>query len=49
LERYLASLGLDPGWLPIFDQRPGLPAIGDRTTTETAITPDQRTVTVIRA
>ena len=49
LDRYLAGLGLDTGWLIIFDQRPGLPAIGDRTTTETAITPDQRTVTVIRA
>jgi hypothetical protein len=48
LDRYLAGLGLDSGWLVIFDQRPGLPPIAERTTTEPAVTPSGRQVTVIR-
>ena len=48
LDRYLAGLGLDTGWLVIFDRRPGLPPIAERTTTESAHTPGNRTVVVIR-
>jgi hypothetical protein len=49
LDRYLSALGLDWGWLVIFDQRSGLPDIAERTTTEPATTPAGRTATVIRA
>lgn len=48
LDQYLAGLGLSEGWLVIFDQRPGLPAIADRTTTEKAETANGRQITVIR-
>ncbi|NET36873.1 MAG: ATP-binding protein [Cyanothece sp. SIO1E1] len=48
LDRYLAGLGLDTGWLVIFDQRSGLPAIAERTTAEKAVTLGHRTVIVIR-
>lgn len=48
VERYLAGLGLDQGWLIIFDQRSGLPPIADRTTTTPATTPSGRSITVIR-
>ncbi|MDB9525486.1 ATP-binding protein [Oscillatoria sp. CS-180] len=48
LDRYLTGLGLETGWLIIFDQRPGLPPIADRVTTEQATTSNNRNVTVIR-
>ncbi|MEL7315804.1 MAG: AAA-like domain-containing protein [Cyanobacteria bacterium J06559_3] len=48
IERYLAGLSLKTGWLVIFDQRPGLPPIGERTTTELAKTATGRAITVIR-
>ncbi len=48
LDAYLNGLGLDTGWLVIFDQRSGLPDISERTTTESATTPAGRVVTVIR-
>jgi hypothetical protein len=48
LDERLSGLGLDTGWLVIFDQRSGLPDISERTTTETGTTPSGRTVTVIR-
>ncbi len=48
LDNYLNGLGLETGWLVIFDQRSGLPDIGERTVTETAVTPSGRTVVVIR-
>lgn len=48
LDDYLSGLGLETGWLVIFDQRRGLPDISERTTTEKAITSAGRTVTVIR-
>jgi hypothetical protein len=48
LDQYLNGLGLDTGWLVIFDQRSGLPDISERTTTETATSPAGRTITVIR-
>lgn len=48
LDRYLAGLGLETGWLVIFDRRPDLPPIAERTTTEMATTPGNREVVVIR-
>lgn len=48
LDRYLAGLGLQTGWLVIFDQRAGQSAISDRTTTELATTPGQRDIVVVR-
>jgi type II secretory pathway predicted ATPase ExeA len=49
LDIYLDGLSLETGWLIIFDQRSGLPDISERTTTETAVSPSGRTITVIRA
>jgi len=48
LDRYLAGLNLDTGWLVIFDQRQGLPPIAERTTTELATTVNGKSVVVIR-
>ena len=49
LEAYLAGLGLASGWLVIFDRRPGLPRLAERTTVEEARTPGGREVRLIRA
>ena len=49
LDEYLGGLNLASGWLVIFDCRTGQPPISERTTTETAISPAARTITVIRA
>jgi hypothetical protein len=48
LDRYLAGLGLDRGWLVLFDRRAGLPPIAERTTTEAVISPEGRQISVIR-
>lgn len=48
LDEYLNGLSLETGWLIIFDQRSGLPPIAERTTTETATTPQGKNVIVIR-
>ena len=48
IDRYLAGLSLDQGWLVIFDQREGLGPIADRTTVETAETTSGRSIVVIR-
>ncbi|NJK31110.1 MAG: ATP-binding protein [Deltaproteobacteria bacterium] len=48
LDRYLSGLGLEMGWLVIFDRRPDLPPIAERTTTEAAKTPGIAPVVVIR-
>lgn len=48
LDRYLGGLGLDSGWLVIFDQRSDQPEISERTTTEAATTAAGRPITVIR-
>jgi hypothetical protein len=48
LDGYLSGLGLDTGWLVIFDRRGGRPPIGERTSAGEATTPGGRTVTVIR-
>jgi len=49
LDHYLGALGLDSGWLVLFDKCSGLPEISERTTIEDAKTPTGRTVRVIRA
>lgn len=49
IDKYLAGLGLESGWLVIFDQRQGLLAIAERTQSETVNTDNGRTITVIRA
>jgi hypothetical protein len=49
LDGYLAGLSLETGWLIIFDRRPDLPPIEERTTLEMAQTPSGRTVSVVRA
>jgi len=48
LDKYLSGLNLDTGWLVIFDRRPDLPPVSDRTFTEIAQSPDGRMITVIR-
>lgn len=49
LDGYLAGLGLDSGWLVIFDRRPDLPPVEERVAAIQATTPAGRQVTVIRA
>jgi hypothetical protein len=49
LDRYLDGLGLDTGWLVLFDRRAGQPRIAQRTTTEPATSPRGRHITVVRA
>ncbi len=49
LDKYLTGLGLDTGWLVIFDQRAGLPDIEDRTSAEVVISPAGRQITLIHA
>jgi type II secretory pathway predicted ATPase ExeA len=49
LDGYLARLGLETGWLVIFDQRQNQPSIEERTRTEMENTTAGRRVTVIRA
>lgn len=49
LDGYLAGLGLDTGWLVIFDRRPGLPPLHDRIESVEALTPAGRSAVVIRA
>jgi len=49
LDGHLAGLGLDEGWLVIFDRRGGQPRIADRTTVESATSPAGRSLAVIRA
>ncbi|QSQ18871.1 ATP-binding protein [Pyxidicoccus parkwayensis] len=49
LDRYLAGLGLDTGWLVVFDRRSGQPPIAERTVATHAQTPAGRRVSVVRA
>jgi len=49
LDHYLAGLGLEQGWLVIFDRRPDLPSFAQRTTVEEDTTPSGRAVKVVRA
>ncbi|MEO0770661.1 MAG: AAA-like domain-containing protein [Cyanobacteria bacterium J06649_4] len=48
LDRYLAGLGLSTGWLVIFDQRPGLEPIAERTTVEKVRSMGSRDIVLIR-
>ena len=48
IDRYLAGLSLNGGWIVIFDQRSGIGPIADRTTIEQAETINGRQITVIR-
>ncbi|MEL6489449.1 MAG: ATP-binding protein [Cyanobacteria bacterium J06621_3] len=48
LDDYLGRLGLETGWLVIFDRREQLPPIEERTTTEVEETSKGRSITVIR-
>ncbi len=48
LDAYLSGLGLETGWLVIFDQRSGLPEIAERTTAGSATTPAGCKVIVVR-
>lgn len=49
LDDYLSGLGLDTGWLVIFDRRAGLPPIAARTLASETLTPLGRNTVVIRA
>jgi hypothetical protein len=49
LDHYLSGLGLDRGWLVIFDRRPGIPRVAERTAAELVPTPDGRQVNLVRA
>ncbi|MBD2776486.1 ATP-binding protein [Iningainema tapete] len=49
LDSYLARLGLDFGWLFVFDRRKKAPPIEERLSTQIMTTKNQRFITVIRA
>jgi hypothetical protein len=49
LDGYLAGLGLDGGWLVIFDRRTGQPPIRERTASGETQSPRGRRITVVRA
>jgi len=49
LDGYLAGLGLDGGWLVIFDRRTGQPPIAERTQATVSTSPAGRCLRVIRA
>jgi hypothetical protein len=48
LDGYLARLGLNTGWLVLFDQRSGVPSLDERTRVERLTLDSGRTVTLIR-
>ena len=48
LDSYLAGLGLNQGWLVIFDRRTEVAPIAERTTVERATTAKGRNIAVIR-
>ena len=49
LDGYLAGLGLETGWLIIFDRRPDQPPISARTAGAEQTSPQGRRITVVRA
>ena len=49
LESYLARLGLNEGWLFVFDRRKNALPMEERLSTRVVTTPDRRAITVIRA
>ena len=48
LDRYLAGLGMDSGWLVIFDQRESVGMISERTSSEVVQSPGGRKIRLIR-
>jgi len=48
LDSYLAGLGLDRGWLVIFDRRSGQPPIAERTDSVETTSPQGRRISVVR-
>ncbi|MBI2393424.1 MAG: hypothetical protein HYV09_27820 [Deltaproteobacteria bacterium] len=48
LETYLAGLGLDEGWLVLFDRRSGQPPLEERVRVEDARTEAGRSVRAVR-
>ena len=49
LDGYLAGLGLDTGWLILFDRRTGQPPLAERTTRHEQLSPQGRPIQVVRA
>ncbi len=49
LDGYLSRLGLESGWLVIFDRRSNAEPIADRVTTELATSPQGKAITIVRA
>jgi len=49
IDGYLAGLGLDTGWLVIFDRRSGQPPIAERTNSREVTSPAGRRIQVVRA
>ena len=49
LESYLARLGLNEGWLLVFDRRKNALPMEERLSTQVVVTENQRAITVIRA
>ena len=49
LDGYLAGLGLETGWLILFDRRTGQPPIAERTTRHEQTSPQGRRIQVVRA
>ena len=49
LDGYLAGLGLEGGWLVIFDRRSSQPPIRERTSSDERQSPQGRRITVVRA
>lgn len=48
LDVYLAGLGLDTGWLILFDRREGIPPVAERLAETTETSPAGRRVRVLR-
>jgi hypothetical protein len=48
LDDYLAVLGLDTGWLVLFDRRSGQPPIAGRTVQTEQHSPQGRCIVVVR-
>ncbi|MEG4228118.1 hypothetical protein QUA35_18180 [Microcoleus sp. N9_B2] len=48
LDRYLARLGQDSGWLVIFDRLENAPELEEGLNTESHTTPRGRSITLIR-
>ena len=49
LDGYLAGLGLDAGWLILFDRRTGQPPISERTRSTEQTSSQGRRIQVVRA